>query len=50
MRRNSVLVGFKARRFADIQLDMERKVLERADMAALKFSGLNEMKNFCYDF
>ena len=43
MRRNSVLVGFKAKRFTDIQLDIELKAFESADMASLKFSGLNEI-------
>ena len=41
MRRNSVLVGFKTKRFADIQLDMELKAFASADIASLKFSGLN---------
>jgi hypothetical protein len=43
IRRNSVLDGFKTIRFADIQLDMEWKALESADIASLKFSGLNEI-------
>ena len=34
---------FKAKRFADIQLDIELKAFESADVASLKFSGLNEI-------
>ena len=36
-------VGFKTRRFADIQLYMELHALESADMASFKFSRLSEV-------